>query len=70
MRLIFDVLAILLMFVNIIYVVHVFISLKRLQSKNSGMLKKVKLDWAQLYHLATRVLDWIYCNYDYGYERW
>ena len=43
MRLIFDVLAILLMFVNIIYVVHVFISLKRSQSKNSGMLKK--LNW-------------------------
>jgi uncharacterized membrane protein YjfL (UPF0719 family) len=43
MRLIFDVLAILLMFVNIIYVVHVFISLKRSQSKNSSLLKK--LNW-------------------------
>lgn len=43
MRLIFDVLAILLMFVNIIYVVHVFISLKRLQSKNSSLLKN--LNW-------------------------
>ena len=42
MRLIFDVLAILLMFVNIIYVVHVFISLKRSQSKNSSLLKKLK----------------------------
>lgn len=43
MKLIFDVLAILLMFVNIIYVVHVFISLKRSQSKNSSMLRK--LNW-------------------------
>lgn len=33
-------------------------------------VKEVKLDWTQLYNLTTRVLDWIYCNYDYEYERW
>lgn len=43
MSLTFNILAILLMFVNIMYVVHVFISLKRSQSKNSALLKK--LNW-------------------------
>ena len=43
MSLIFNVLAILLMFMNIIYVIYVFISLKRSQSKNSALLKK--LNW-------------------------
>lgn len=43
MSLTFNILAILLMFVNIMYVVHVFISLKRSQSKNSALLRK--LNW-------------------------
>lgn len=43
MSLTFNILAILLMFVNIMYVVHVFISLKKSQSKISALLKK--LNW-------------------------
>ena len=50
MSLTFNILAILLMSINIIYVVHVFISLKRSQSKNSTLLKK--LNWIGHAYLA------------------
>lgn len=50
MSLIFNVLAILLMFMNIIYVIYVFISLKRSQSKNSTLIKK--LNWIGRAYIA------------------